>query len=170
MRFKFKKLRIIIFLSFVSFQLSAQKKVIIFNENDSNFSYKVKLGHEVVSCFGEIKKGNSQKIITLFLENIDNKFDSAAGIDLYLVNRNNPDSVEFLTSITVPNEDASQGGYKSKATYRIELNSYLNDKQYSAFFYSSCFILKMRVVNFSNTPMAGNLIIDNIKVTCTSQK
>ena len=58
-------------------------------------------------------------------------------------------------------------GYKSKATYRIELNSYLNDKQYSAFFYNSCFILKMRVVNFSNTPMPGNLVIDNIKVTCS---
>ena len=136
----------------VSFQLSAQKKAIILNENDSSITYKVKLSDEVASCFGEIKKGNPQKIITLFLENIDNKFDSSAGIDLYLVNRNNPDSVQFLTSLTVPEENGSEG-YKSKATYRIELNSYLNDKQYSAFFYNSCFILKMRVVNFSSTPM-----------------
>jgi hypothetical protein len=166
---KFKKLRVIIFFSLVSFQLSAQKKAIILNENDSNVTYKVRLSYEVASCFGEVRKGNSQKIITLFLENIDNKFDSAAGIDLFLVNRNNPDSVQFLTSLTAPKENASQG-YKSKATYRIELNSYLNDTQYSNFFYNSCFILKMRVVNFSNTPLAGNFVIDNIKVTCSLQK
>ena len=79
------------------------------NENDSNVTYKVKLSDEIASCFGEIKKGNSQKIITLFLENIDNKFDSAVGVDLYLVNRNNPDSVQCLTSVTVPEENASQG-------------------------------------------------------------
>jgi len=166
---KFKKSGIIIFLSLVGFQLSAQKKAIILNENDSNVTYKVKLSDKVASCFGEIRKGNSQKIITLFLENINNKLDSSAGVDLYLVNRNNPDSVEFFTSVTVPQESAS-GGYKSKATYRIELNSYLNDKQYSAFFYNSGFILKMRLVNFSNTPMTGNLVIDDIKVTCGLEK
>jgi hypothetical protein len=166
---KFKKLRVIIFFSLVSFQLSAQKKAIILNENDSNVTYKVKLSDEVALCAEDIKKGNSQKIITLFLENIDNKFDSAAGINLYLVNRNNSDSVQFLTAVTVPKENVSKG-YQSKATYRIELNSYLNDRQYSTFFYNSCFILKMRVVNFSNTPMAGNFVIDNIKVTCSLQK
>src|SRR4051812_10583546 len=100
MTFKFKKLRIIIFFSLVSFQLLAQKKAIILNEKDSNITYKVKLSDEVVSCFGEIKKGNSKKIITLLLD-IDNKFDSSAGIDLYLVNRNNSDSVQFLTAVTV---------------------------------------------------------------------
>src|SRR5437773_2518542 len=170
MRFKVKKLRTIIFFSLVCFQLSAQKKSIILNQNDSNITYKVKFSDEVASCFGEIKKGNSKKIVTLLLENVDNKFDSAAGLDLYLVKSDNPDSVEFLTSVTIPNEDASPGGYKSKASYRIELNSYLNDKQYSAFFYNSWFILKIRVVNFSNVPMAGNLVIENIKVTCSSQK
>jgi hypothetical protein len=168
MRFKFKKLRIIIFFLLVSFQLPAQKEAIMLNENDSNVTYKVKLSDEVASCVQDIKKGNSNKIITLFLENIDNRFDSAAGIDLYLVSRDNPGSVQFLTSLTVPKENASQG-YKSKATYRIELNSYLNDTEYSTFFYKSCFILKMRVLNFSNAPMRGNLAIDNIKVTCTRQ-
>jgi hypothetical protein len=46
----------------------------------------------------------------------------------------------------------------------------LNDKQYSAFFYNSGFILKMHIVNFSNTPMTGNLVIDDIKVTCGLEK
>jgi hypothetical protein len=167
MRVKFKKLRIIIFFSLVSFQLSAQKRAIVLNENDSGVTCKVKLSDEVASCAQDIKKGSSHKIITLFLENIDNRFDSGVGIDLYLVNMNNPDSVQFLTSITVPKENASHG-YKSKATYRIELNSYLNDTGYSTLFYNSCFILRMRVVNFSNTSMAGNLVIDNINVTCTN--
>jgi len=167
MRFKFKKLRIIIFFSLsISSQLSAQKAAIILNENDSNATYKVKLSDEIASCIKDIEEGNSDKIITLFLENIDNKFDSAVGLNLYLVHKNHPDSIQFLTSETFPKANTSLG-YPSKATYRIELNSYLNDTEYSTLLYSSFFILKMQLINFSNTPMRGNLVIDNIKVTCT---